>query len=358
MTIRSMGVVAAMTVLAGCAACDCGRGTAVPAGCDASADEFARRPGETDDSARLQRLVEAVSPYGVAYVPAGVYELASPLAITNRASLMMHKSAVLRAVKPMDYVLKVDNAVQWGHRPGNRAEGRGVLPGDRVEDYNFFVVGGMLDGNGLASCMNLENYHHFNLRDVTFLNGLKFGLRLDDTGHGYELIADNCYFKTVIHGCKGNVAVCLTGSDSHFVDCVVVDYTTGFRICGGANRLTRCHVWGGPVREMLDDSVNYDIDGEANILRDCYADTGKTGFLVAGRAHRFNGCDYFANDVFKLNDITIVRQNGGDVLFSECKFSKNASSVKVYEGEGRITWRDMFYTGFGANDPLPANSSF
>jgi len=63
-------------------------------------------------------------------------------------------------------------------------------------DRNLFVVGGKIDGNGQASCL------------------------------------------------AGNTAAYLCGGDSHYTDCIVVDYTVGFRNAGGSNRFTRCHVWG------------------------------------------------------------------------------------------------------------------
>lgn len=41
---------------------------------------------------------------GVLYFPAGVYEIAEMLVIRNCCSLLLHKSAVLKAVKEMPFV--------------------------------------------------------------------------------------------------------------------------------------------------------------------------------------------------------------------------------------------------------------
>ena len=247
---------------------------ALPAGVDRSVEEFPRATGEADDTARIQRAIDA-TPSGVLYVPKGLYKVSSPLVVTNLCSLDMHKSAILRAICEMPYVLKVNNAIGF----------RGLPKGDdRLHDYNFFVAGGRIDGNGLASCMALDGFRHYSLRDISFMNGKVCGLRVNGEAGGYELIAFNLYFKCVIPGLAGNAAVWSTGGDSHYTDCVVVDYTVGFRMGrGGSNRLTRCHVWGGPLpatepggeREMLKNSVNFWIDGAGDtILRDCYADTG------------------------------------------------------------------------------------
>ena len=67
---------------------------------------FKRNAGENSDEARIMRAAEALGK-GVLYIPAGVYEIASPVVITSCCSILLHKSAVLKAVKEMDFVLKM-----------------------------------------------------------------------------------------------------------------------------------------------------------------------------------------------------------------------------------------------------------
>ena len=311
--------------------------------------DFPVRPGEDDDSARIQRAVDATSS-GVLRIPGGLYRISETIWITNRCSIEMHKTAVLRAVKPMDYVIHVDHT-----------KAKKLPKGDfRCDDYNLFVVGGKVDGDGLASCLYIAGFEHFTMRDMAFLNGKEAGLRVHG---GYELIANNLYFKCVKPGLAGNCALYTTGGDSHYTDCISVDYTVGFRIGkGGSNRLTRCHVWGGPLppvrkgepREMLKDSVNFWVDGAASvILRDCYADTGKTGYLIDGWDTRMLGCSYFNNKLFGLDGIVIIRHKAGRLLVADGAFVKNASDVKTYEGEGEVCWRDVMYSGFDSTDDCP-----
>ena len=299
---------------------------AASAGWDNALDRFHALPGEPDDTARIQRAIDA-TPSGVLYVPKGLYKVSSTIVVTNLCSLDMHKSAILRAVREMPYVLKVNNGILFrGYRELPKGD-------DRRDDYNLFVKGGRIDGNGLAACMALDGFRHFSLRDTTFLNGRTCGLRVNGEAGGYELIACNLYFKCVIPGLAGNAAVWSTGGDSHYTDCVAVDYTVGFRMGrGGSNRLTRCHVWGGPLpatkeggeREMLKNSVNFWIDGASDtILRDCYADTGKTGFLVDGWDTHLDGCRYFNNYHFKLDDITVIDHRRGRLLVNACRFHKS-----------------------------------
>ena len=320
---------------------------------DHSLAEFPRLPGETDDAPRIQRAVDA-TPSGVLEIGKGLYEIAKTVSVTNLCSLRMHKSAHLRAVAQMDYVLRVNTApifdsLEW--------------LGDRRQDYNMFVTGGKIDGNGLASCMMLDGFNHYTLRDTTFCNGKRYGLAVDaEEGTGYELIAENLYFKCVMPGLAGNTAFFLNGGDCHITDCVSVDYTIGFHLAtGGSNRLTRCHAWGGQIPppregepcEMLKDSICFKIGGTSAILRDCYADTGETGYEVIGLETRLIGCSYFSNKMFGLDNMTIVRHLSGRLLVDAGAFIKCAPHCKVYEGCGLVKWQNMMYANFGPDDYCP-----
>lgn len=314
---------------------------------DSSLDDFPRLGGENDDSPRFLRAVQAC-PSGVLYVPAGVYEVASPIVVSNLCSLLLHKSAILRAVREMEFVLTIDNRMQW--------DGRLRAPG-MPEDYNLFLRGGQIDGNGLASCVFIFAHHHFTYADQTALNGRECGVRI---GHGYEMMATNVYCKTVMRGLAGNVGFDILGGDSHYTDIVVIDYTIGMRLAPGAwtNRLTRCHVWGGPVPpahegeppEMLRDSICFDVREGCNLLRDCYADTGKTGFRIEAPDTRMDGCFYYSNPTFKLDGIVCIRHVSGALTIEDMHFSKTAPSVTVYEGCGDVTWRDCRGIGFAPSE--------
>lgn len=325
---------------------------------DASVADFPRNAGEADDSSRIQRAVDA-TPCGVLLVPAGTYEIAATLQVTNHCSLLMHKNATLKAIRQMEFVLKVNNA------PTGRAYSR--------LDFGMFVTGGRIDGNGLASCMALDGFWHYTLRDTSFLNGKRFGLRVQGESGGCELVAQNLYFLCNLRGLAGNTGLCIMGSDGHYTDIVVVDYTTGIHLLsGGSNRLTRCHVWGGCVpspkqgemREMLKDSVNFWIGKNcaAAVLRDCYADTGAVGFLCEGWETRIFGGSYFWNRRFDPDAKAVVfKQPGGSMLVSGFCMSKTIPNVKTYEGCGRVEWRDMIYRGDKldrAKDFIPAKCRF
>ena len=321
---------------------------------DISLDSFPRIEGEQFDDPRIRRAMEACG-NGVLYFPKGIYEISSTIEITNCCSLLLHKSAVLKAVRPMKYVVMYDAASSYPDL--QEKDGHLVPSGDTdAEDWNLFIRGGVFDGSGIASCLCLNSFKHFTLEDSSFRNGKEYGLKLEDEGSTwtYELVAQNLYLKCTMPGLKGNAGISSNGGDSHFIDCIVVDYTRGFELLGGgSNRLTRCHVWGGPIKprkegelpEMLIDSVNYLIDSGDTILTDCYADTGKTGFLIKQTTRMF-GCSYYNNYTYGMDDVTVIDHQGGQLLVSGGIFRKTSPTATLYKGskEGLI-WTENILEG-------------
>lgn len=322
---------------------------------DVSVSDFPRLPGENGDSKRIMRAVSSCED-GVLYFPKGIYEIDSMLVITNCCSLLLHKSAVLKATKEIPFVIKYDAA---NANKGIIEQDGHIIPSGNFdsEDWNLFVIGGVIDGAGLASCMCLNSFKHFTMRDVSFRNGLLYGLRIEDEGSmwTYELVATNLYFKCTMPGLGGNAGVSSNGGDSHFVDCIVVDYTRGFELLGGgSNRLTRCHVWGGPIPprsegelpEMLIDSVNYVINSYDALLTDCYADTGKTGYLVTVNA-RLIGCSYYNNYTYEMDDVTVIDHRAGHLTVANGLFRKTSPHATLYKGNREeLIWRDNITDGF------------
>ena len=328
-----------------------------------SRPEYPRLAGETDDSPRLRRAV-ADCANGILYIPRGVYLLASPIVVDNFASLYMHPAAILRAAAEMDFVVTWDGGAQYENLIVRTPDG------EIFDNLNMFIRGGDIDGAGLASCLCVRHYHHFTLSDIALHNGKKYGLYTGG-GHGYELIANNVYAKCTLSGLAGNCGICSRLSDSHYTDCIIVDYTVGMEIAGSSNRLTRCHVWGGIVKplhgytqdewcalynkrkfgapdagspdswfsdnlpEMLYDSVCFKISGCSNNLEVCYADTGMTGYLMSGSDNYLNCCQSYNNTRFGMDGDTIIRHTGGALHLSGCVFRKCAPNTKLYEGSGK-----------------------
>lgn len=309
---------------------------------DHSLTEFPRLAGEKDDAPRFQRAVDACRGGGLLAVPGGNYTLSHTVFVTNLCSIEMSPGARIKAIAEMDWMFKINQ--RWQYYPK-------TAPKDvQAEIYNLAFRGGTLDADGKASCLAVDNYRHFTLENATFLNGKRYGVAIETEGVGYEMVARNLYFKTLIRGLAGNTAVFTCGGDSQYTDIIIVDYTVGFHVfSGGANRLTRVHVWGGPVGhpakpgevpDMLKDSVCFRIAGGNTILRDCYADTGAIGFWNTGNRTQMFGCLYFNNVGFGLRDVTVIRHDGGALWCEGGNFQCNTSDTRLYVASpgSRLWW--------------------
>ena len=317
---------------------------------DHSILEFPRLAGETDDAPRFQRAVDACYGGGLLSVPSGEYTLARTVFVTNLCSIEMSPVARIKAVAKMDWMFKINQ--MWQFSP--KTAPKDVNP----QIYNLTFRGGTLDADGKASCLAVDNYRHFTLENSTFLNGRVYGVGVETEGMGYEMTARNLYFKTLIPGLAGNTALFTKGGDSQYTDIIVVDYTVGIRVLyGGANRFTRCHVWGGPIKpprpgglpEMLKNSVCFKSNGSGTIFRDCYADTGATGFWIKGGDSQLFGCYYWNNIWFGLKDVAVIRQDGGKLRCDGNNFLGQTPETKLYVGSpnAKVYWGpNNVFTGF------------
>jgi len=305
---------------------------------------YEKKQNDTSDSQRINRAINDCGD-GVLFIEKGEYLIDEPIVITNGCCLMLHKSATLKAVKKMDFIITIDC---------EHSKDEHDFMGEAKEinlNLNQFFSGGVLDGNGLASCIKLIRYRHFRINQTALLNGKQYGLF---AGGYYELICNDIYCKCTMNGLSGNTGIYTDNGDSHYTDCIIVDYTTGMAIMGGgSNRLTRCHIWGGPVKaldgeatpEMLKNSVSFHISSEQTILRDCYADTAVIGYLIEKDA-RLLGCSYFNNDYFGLDNITAIMQTGGELLVCDSTFVKTAEHNELYVCKGGSSkWSNNIFKG-------------
>ena len=317
---------------------------------DRSVADFPRFAGETDDAPRFQRAVDACRGGGLLAVPSGDYEFASTLYVTNLCSVKLAPAAVIRAVKPMKWMVEIDCTWEYNKKK--------APPDVYARNFNLTWTGGILDGCGIASCLALDNYAHFILEKATFNNGRVYGVGVETRGRGYELMARDLYFHTSIPGIEGNTGLYCYGGDSHFIDIVSVNYTMGIHLAGrGSNRMSRCHVWGTSTRsivqgvepETLRESVCFKIDATDTVLRDCYADTGKIGFWMNGWEERMEGCTYAGLKL--LNSSVVIRQNRGSIWANSFYARRISPKTVLYafvQDDSRIHWaNDCILHPFG-----------
>ena len=321
---------------------------------DVDVSAFPRAAGDDGDSARILRAVAAAGPGGVVWFPRGTYAIDTRLVVSNQVSFLLHKSACLKAMRSMPFILTYF---------GRQMEDGGHA-GAEV-DHNLFIRGGVFDGNGCAGGVQAMGLRHFSLADTTYRNCRGVGLQLGDpslpntVAGGYEIVANNLYFVCTRPGLAGNVGLLTYIGDSHFTDIVVVDHTVGICDRRWSNRFTRCHVWGGPVcnpatncPEYLPDSIAFDLRGYDAVLDNCYADTAMTGFNVQTMVRLVN-CSSHNNWRFKMDDPTVIKHWKGRLIVTGGRFDKASPRATAYwrgPEAGELVWRDNTLECFAPED--------
>ena len=335
--------------------------------------DFLRLEGETDDSARIQRAIDA-TPNGILCIPKGDYEIASPLFIKNRCSLDMHPAARLIAVEEMDFVMTYDGNGNFNELTLFNEDG------SIYDNLGLFIRGGDIDGMGKASCVLLANAHHYTISNISLHNGKSYGLCVGGPlgGRLYELVANNVYCKCTMSGLKGNIGIYTSESDGHYTDCFVIDYTIGIKLARGANRLTRCHIWGGTVPpkgksfeewskfyrnnkellnsgiyteeieknifefgipEMLVDSIAFEINGGINVIDGCFADTATIGYWVKNAGNVITNSGFYNNKLMGLRNTLAVKNDSNGLVVSNSFFVNATGTDTFYEGKREaVTW--------------------
>lgn len=347
--------------------------------------QFPRLDGETSDSPRIQRAIDATA-NGILCIPKGDYDITETLYIRNRCSLDMHPAARLIAKKEMDFVMEY--AAEGNYHELTLFNNDSTV----YDNLGLFIRGGDIEGNGLASCLAITNAHHFTLTNTALHNGVKYGLYVGGNrgGHIYELICNNVYCKCTMKGLNGNIGIWSDKHDAHYNDCIVVDYTIGMQMWGSANRITRCHLWSGTVPpldisvedwskiygerkvklnngvygveeqqqyqnsvpEMLIGSISFDMHGGCNVLDGCYADTAEIGYQIHADTRLVN-CDFFNNKLMGLKKSTAIKHLGGHLVVMSCAFRGTVGTEKLYEGIGNdVDWIANKATG-GENMKVP-----
>ncbi len=279
--------------------------------------EYPRLPGESGDSARLQRAIDA-HPHSVILIPGGLYALERPVSITNYCSLWLAKEAVLRAVAPMEYL------VDWNGGMSNL-----------FDDYGMFIKGGTFDGAAMSGGVRLRNIHHFTMGESWFKDctvGLFVGDK--DDYKDYELRASNLYLRNTV-GIPDSVGVCIPSHADHYLDSIiVVDYQTGFYLNCGSTYLSKCHSWVTDLIPDMSKTIAFDLAGGGyNTFTDCYVDTSHIGIRLRAGHCRFQNTFGYHNGKY----------GGSGHVFISCETDKpfymEGGSFRGWPGANDVFFR-------------------
>lgn len=239
----------------------------------------AKGDGVTDDSSALQAAIDSGEPV---YLPAGTYNVATPLFVSGIVKLELANGATIKAVgnaKP--YLI------------GLRNDGNTYPLAERE-----YIKGGVIDGNGLCDVVIGVNYSH-GMIEHCIVKGIKhYGIyNLHNTAHPNVGSGNLLVFHTRLLGdptVTGTIGFGQGGGDCLLISTTAQDVETGFQV--GSDKLSDCHAWISR-NDIFPNSVAFDVVTSGGQLVNCVSDTMRYGiksalnyvkFTVANFSYYFN----------------------------------------------------------------------
>ena len=280
-----------------------------------SIEDYPRLTDETDDSPRIQRAFNA-NENNVIYFPMGTYDIASTVTGVN-ISMDCHPRAIFNATGSKGSMFELTYEGEYSESFKGNYQWR-----------HFYINRGEFDCNDVMDGIKTYDGHNVVFRDCLITNAKSKGLWIAPGTSTSKYYVHNVTCRGTTINSLSNTAFYIEGSDHHFVDCTVADFTKAF-YCGGggAHRMVRCHHWITQA-SRLNSSVAFNVNSGGCTFLDCYLDTVKIGFDIYNDVQTFNcagfnnfkygltGNVYYKMNVYNRNVVI----NGGNFNDSKGKF--------------------------------------
>lgn len=242
--------------------------------------------GTGDDVSDAVQAVIDANPNRTIYFPDGVYVLAKPICTpadpAKSVDLRLSNFAVLKAAESWDS----DEAMV-------RLGGKDPFNTIYVNGSNYAMVGGIVDGSGIASGISIDSGRETAVREVS-LKHVKIGLHIK---HGANSGSSDCDIMNVnIVGTGGvdSVGVFVEGYDNTFTNMRIANVFTGFLLRSGGNCLRNIHPLYTSDYTDYQNSTAFRDEGWDNWYNFCYSDQYAVGFRTVGDGRSiFDSCFCF-----------------------------------------------------------------
>lgn len=312
----------------------------------------AKGDGVADDSGALQAAIDSGMPV---YLPAGTYNVETPLFISGVAKLELANGATIKAVgsnKPYLIGLRNDGA---------------SYPLAEKE----YIKGGVIDGNGLCDVVIGVNYSHGRI-EYCIVKGIKhYGIyNVHNTANANVGAGNMLVFNVRLLGdptLSGTIGFGQGGGDCVLIHTTAQDVETGFQV--GSDKLSDCHAWISR-NDIFDNSVAFEMIASGGQLVNCVSDTMRYGIKSALNYAKFavsNFSYYFNISVtpasFLNNHQPIVFNLTGDVplaVFTNIEANLATCSGKIASDKlvASTTAKFVCLSLNGMDNAVSANTPF
>ena len=270
------------------------------------------------------------------YLCEGEFLLDSPIYAKGGFSLEFSDNCFIKAIKPMEYMLKVYSVGTGGY-----------------DNKNKSFRGGTFDGNYLANtCIEVEYTHNSKFSNIYIKNPLNYGFYVGG-GYGSTFEKISCINdKDSLAPNESATGFYLKTADTMVYDLIVCNFNIGLEVTRGANVINKVHVWANK-ESIIRKSYGIIERSGFNSYTDTYCDTCNVGIYIAPTtpfSSKFKNPKFtYGNDYRPsgVNPIFIICQSeeiqyidGG--FFSFHKTSETTNTIQVWSGKN-LEFSDSSY---------------
>lgn len=229
-----------------------------------------------DVAAEIQKVIDN-NANQVIYFPDGEYVITKPISTPSNGSfsvsLKLSDNAVIKASDDWD---KTQGAMV-------RMGGHQQLNSINVPGSNYYIEGGIIDGNGIADGVAVDHGRETSVRDLTIVN-TDLGLHIKHGANNGSSDADIENIRIVGNGERGSIGLRISGWDNTYSNLRISNVQTGVKVETAANLIRDVHVTFTPnerLEGMYDKCYGFQDQGSRNWYDNCSA----TNFGVAFYIH-------------------------------------------------------------------------
>lgn len=237
-----------------------------------------------DLSREIQKVINQ-NPKSVIYFPDGEYVISSPIATPAdgdvSVALKLSDNAVIKA------------SDDWSDGEAMiRLGGMNERNDINVRGSNYYLEGGIIDGNGKAKGISIDHGRETSVRDVTIVN-TSTGLLVKNGANSGSSDADIENIRIYGNGALSSVGLQIQGWDNTFSNMQISNVQIGVKIETAANLLRDIHVTyvqSGKLETAYRSSIGFLDTGDRNWYDNCTSEGFSVGFEIRSSRSILSSC--------------------------------------------------------------------
>lgn len=243
--------------------------------------DYLKADGKKDVSDAIQKIIDA-NPNRTIYFPDGVYLISKPILTpadpTKSVALELSNYAIVRASDDWN---DSEAMIRLG---GKDAANTITIPGS-----NYYLDGGIIDGNNVASGVSIDGGRETVIRN-TSIKKVKVGIHVKYGANNGSSDADIHDVNIVGNFTTESIGVLVDGFDNTFTNMRIAGVQIGMKILSGGNSMRNIHPLHYNSKDGYAESCAFWDGRNNNWYSFCYSDQFATGFYNKGGYLVYTDC--------------------------------------------------------------------